>query len=608
MPDLELCMNDISGDRIDPELEAILESGDGIPILFAPVVDIVSGQIHGYRIHLGDGEEESPQLRRCRRQADEAGQASAFELHLLKRILAAIADFAPAAPALNFFLPVPPMTFREPSSLLGIWRTTFPDPHKLVLEYPETESPYGGGMESPDLAPLLDLGFRILLSDIGRGACNLSRLLAHPPHYFMPSTRMIRHINRHPEKQRNMQALLGIAGSFNAWVVAEGVSSKKEMTTLARMGVRFAEGEYFGTPADSPVELEGMVRHKILRQGGKLAKKNPTAAAIQDMVLHPPTFPVKSTTIRELDQFFQKNLDVDHVIVLDGAHPHALVTRQHYSRQASGQYGYFLIQKSFIEDIANPDPLIMNQSTPVGILGRRAVERPYDTLYDPILLVDDEGGYVGSVTMKLLLSRFIALEIELASNANPLTGLPGNQLIRQWIDESMAVPPYTIVYADLDHFKEFNDRYGFTQGDEMIRCAAAVLSDLAEAIPAEARIGHVGGDDFILVAGGPVPDSILESACRDFDKRKRPLFSEEDFAANEYEVQNRQGEFVRIPLCTMSLAIITEHNVPADAHPACLGEVAASLKKKAKQSTHALRKSGHVRDLRQLDTCRRGTV
>ena len=185
---------------------------------------------------------------------------------------------------------------------------------------------------------------------------------------------------------------------------------------------------------------------------------------------------------------------------------------------------------------------------------------------------------------------------------NPLTNLPGNNIIHRWIHEILTWPEYSVVYADLDNFKGFNDIYGFLMGDEMLMLTSRVLSEWSDRLPEGTRLGHVGGDDFVIVTRGLIRQEVMEVLCCMFDHAKLDLFKHSDIERGYLEANDRQGTPIRMPLVTLSLAVIDSNCLLADPHPALFSECAASLKKKVKRLTHLTGKSGFAYEQRQSAT------
>ncbi len=140
---------------------------------------------------------------------------------------------------------------------------------------------------------------------------------------------------------------------------------------------------------------------------------------------------------------------------------------------------------------------------------------------------------------------------------SPLTGLPGNNRIEQEIQARMERnTAIAVVYADLDNFKSFNDRYGFLRGDEVISLAAQVLRLAAqEAAGPDGFVGHIGGDDFVAILPPEAAEVFSRRVIESFDARILSLYDPEDAGAGMIELEDRQGQLRRFPIVSMSLGI-----------------------------------------------------
>lgn len=168
-------------------------------------------------------------------------------------------------------------------------------------------------------------------------------------------------------------------------------------------------------------------------------------------------------------------------------------------------------------------------------------------------------------------------------NANPLTGLPGNiAIIREAEARLGRGDAFAVAYLDLDHFKPFNDKYGFLRGDEVLRMTARVVVNAARATRSELSfVGHVGGDDFVLIA----PSELIESACeeilRNFDLLIPNFYDEEDRIRGAIHSIDRQGNTSTFSMMTCSIAVI-DTATHAVRHVADISARAAQVKKYAK--------------------------
>jgi diguanylate cyclase (GGDEF)-like protein len=138
---------------------------------------------------------------------------------------------------------------------------------------------------------------------------------------------------------------------------------------------------------------------------------------------------------------------------------------------------------------------------------------------------------------------------------SPLTGLPGNIQIEDEIrDRHRAGEPIAVCYADLDNFKGYNDRYGFLQGDGAIGYTAGVLREVAEATPGS-FLGHVGGDDFVLLVSADDAEGVCQKAIELFDRGALALYEPDDAARGYIQVEDRRGRLMRYPLLTLSIGV-----------------------------------------------------
>jgi diguanylate cyclase (GGDEF)-like protein len=180
--------------------------------------------------------------------------------------------------------------------------------------------------------------------------------------------------------------------------------------------------------------------------------------------------------------------------------------------------------------------------------------------------------------------------------ANPLTGLQGNIEIQTEINQRIAKKePFVVIYADLDNFKAYNDVYGFACGDRAIKLTADIITDCVHLLGTTRDfIGHIGGDDFVIISVPDKVDSICEGIIKDFNSKILTLYSLEDRRNGFIVTANRQGQTIRYPLISISIAVVSNENREITSHMQ-VAEIAAELKKKAK----AISGSVYVKDRRR---------
>jgi diguanylate cyclase (GGDEF)-like protein len=175
--------------------------------------------------------------------------------------------------------------------------------------------------------------------------------------------------------------------------------------------------------------------------------------------------------------------------------------------------------------------------------------------------------------------------------ANPLTGLPGNLEIQAEINSLLErKSEFSLIYVDLDNFKAFNDVYGFARGDLAIKLTADILTDEVRGYGGNTEfIGHIGGDDFIVITELQKAERICKGIIEQFDRRIKELYNGADVERGYICTTNRIGEHIEYSIMSISLAVITNIDCRFRNHLE-LAESAAELKKKVK----ALMGSGFI--------------
>ncbi|MFN8572704.1 MAG: diguanylate cyclase [Gemmatimonadaceae bacterium] len=169
---------------------------------------------------------------------------------------------------------------------------------------------------------------------------------------------------------------------------------------------------------------------------------------------------------------------------------------------------------------------------------------------------------------------------------HPSTRLPGTIEIEAEIERRLhAAGTFAVCYADLDHFKEFNDRYSYYDGDRVIKILANLLHDVVKGLCfSEGFVGHIGGDDFIFI----IPASRVSEVCSEivsvFDLLIPLQYSDQDRRAGYFFGKDRRGQLHRVPLMTLSIGVVTnERRMFATASQ--VSELATEMKGYAKTLT-----------------------
>lgn len=167
-------------------------------------------------------------------------------------------------------------------------------------------------------------------------------------------------------------------------------------------------------------------------------------------------------------------------------------------------------------------------------------------------------------------------------SVHPTTRLPGTVQIERDLQRRLdSGRPFAACYADLDHFKEFNDRYGYVQGDRVIFILSRILRDLVRALAPGGFVGHIGGDDFLFTLWRDDLEAVCDEIIGLFDDLIVYQYGEKDRRAGYFLGRDRRGAVHRIPLMTLSIGVVTNQRI-SFSHTAEVSERAAEMKSYAK--------------------------
>ena len=175
-------------------------------------------------------------------------------------------------------------------------------------------------------------------------------------------------------------------------------------------------------------------------------------------------------------------------------------------------------------------------------------------------------------------------------SVNPLTQLPGNVQVQEEVAARVASgQPFALMYVDLDNFKAFNDHYGFLRGDEAIKSLAASVEDAVRA-QGGGFVGHVGGDDFVVLVQPEVSERVAQLIIASWDEKVPRLYDPEDLERGYIQVVDRRNQSHRYGVSTVSIGIASNANKPISSHWEA-SEIATEMKRFAKRdqrSSYAL--------------------
>lgn len=280
-----------------------------------------------------------------------------------------------------------------------------------------------------------------------------------------------------------------------------------------------------------------------------------------------------------VDHMFKENTRIQGIVVVNEEMPVSLITRTHFYQTIGTLYGYNVFMERSVNLIINKEPLIVDYFQSITEVSKLAMERKEEERYDYVIVSKDYK-YHGIVSIESLLLKLVEVQVELASYLNPLTSLPGNHIIEMKIKEIIVQESYSFLYFDLDHFKAYNDTYGFKKGDNLLQATAELLKN--SFVQEGSFLGHIGGDDFIAILNHYDYLAICHKIMEEFDELVKQFYSTNHLLQKYVISENRQGVNEKTALVSLSIAIVTNQNRSFETVEE-LGEYAAIVKKQCKK-------------------------
>ena len=445
-----------------------------------------------------------------------------------------------------------------PCLLERMLTTSHVAPRMLVVELTEREP-------STDMAALKraiqvahTLGIHIALDDFGDGHSSLRLWAELKPDFVKIDKFFTRAIATTSENFEMVRAIRRIAEAFGTQLVAEGIETGDDLRVLRDLDVGYGQGYFLGRPMPAPVDRPLAEAVDVLVDGRIAVMPNPTTQARSGALRGFPIVQAPeigaTTTNDEVAALFQRRLDLHAVAVVENGRPVALINRQEFMNEYARLYFREVHGRRSAIDFANRSPRIVELDHDVEELIGILTSDDQRYLSDGFIITD-AGRYLGLGTGDRLVRAVTETRIEAARHANPLTFLPGNIPISLHIARLLASGKgFVASYVDIDHFKPFNDRYGYWRGDEVIREVADLLKANCDA--SHDFVGHVGGDDFIVLFQSEDWEMRCRRTIDEFVRHASSLYDEPDRAAGGIDAEERHGTRRRFPFISLSIGSV----------------------------------------------------
>ncbi len=456
------------------------------------------------------------------------------------------------------------------------------NPHSVIIELTEHTPADNYEIMRVSAEHYRSMGFQIALDDLGAGYSGLRLWAELLPEYVKIDKHFIRDIQNDRVKLNFVRSIQSMASSLNCNVIAEGIETEEELKAIEKIGINHVQGYYFGRPSAKPVEsIDRSLFTKDIDYT-KEYKNDPFNTTTATHIIR-NIMPISSkTSISDVMSLFHHDRELSILPLVDDNMATGIVFRDKFlTKLFSSRYGIDLHGKHPIKTFIEYPPLCVDKNMPIDLISKQLTT---STSSDPAFIITDNREYLGIGTVLDLLAEFTRQQIDNAKHANPLTLLPGSVPLNNQVNQLLANKiPFSFGYFDLDNFKPFNDVYSYDAGDEIIKVVAETLTRF---IPAESgRIGHIGGDDFIVIF--TCDDWLLrcENILNSFKSNVPAYYSDEDIKAQGIHTENRVGDKCFFPLISLSIGLVDPVSTSMCQSHVDIADLASEAKKMAKKIT-----------------------
>lgn len=457
------------------------------------------------------------------------------------------------------------------------------DPRTLCIEISEASS-IGDVLEAKRRLHAIAPECLIAIDDFGIGYSGLRLLYDSQPDLIKIDRFFVAGIPGHQKKKVFLASIVQLAHVLGIKVVAEGIETEAEFRTCREIGCDLAQGYWIARPARELSALASIYSVVADSNSRDRRTRADPATLLRPELDKAPTLS-RDETLNGVFDAFRRHPNRSVFAVTNAENqPIGVIQETSLKEFVYSPLGRELLfrraKDAGIRELISPCTVCDITTELDRILDAVAI-RPEA----PCVVIVDENGYAGLLQHQQLLRLVSERNLAQARNQNPLTRLPGNVDINEYILSSLADVMCTRIFAyfDFDNFKPFNDSFGFRLGDRAIVLFADLLR--RHFADASAFLGHIGGDDFVLGLR-PVPGDDVQARVRaliaEFNSDATTFYDPETRAAGVVGGFDRSGIYRQFPLLSVSCGILT---LEAGPMPMTLDGVAnrlASLKRLAK--------------------------
>lgn len=549
----------------------------GVSIALQPIVNVHTGACYGFEALMRGVEQagfDSP--KHLLDSAHQAGMLLDVETVLHGKAMAHFTQL-PGYRNFRLFLNADSRVVSDTAKFVQVLHTSLAAHHlpdaALVLEISERHSLSAcADQTTAILHHLRQSHLSLAIDDFGAGFSGLQLLYFATPEIIKIDRFFIADIATDAKKRFFLAQIVNMAHVLGARVLAEGVETAQEYYVCKEIGCDLAQGYLVQPPTTRLEDLRDHYPHiDELSHKDRRAATSTDHRLIRSEISAIPPMPLDAS-MEEVFERFRADKDCTFFPVIGVAgEPLGIVREVDLKEYAYSRYGQALISnKTLGRTLKN---FVIR--CPVADINAKAehILETFSTAQggEGIIIVDNMR-YTGFLSASSLLRVINEKNLAAAREQNPLTKLPGNNAIHEFVSQALEdrQGEYAFAYFDFDNFKPFNDTYGFRLGDRAILLFAETLTKLLP--PGQCFAGHVGGDDFFAGFRGMnriLSETLAQAVVQHFATGVQCFYDDDTRRAGFMDGHDRQGNSCRFPLLGVSAAVLhlppgrAEHGVNA---------------------------------------------
>ena len=560
-------------DRLTEELLHTVIRQQNVKAHFQPIVHLQTQQIYGYEgLIRGPVNTVLHSPTQLFEVATRVGRLADLDI-LCRQVV--IKQFSQLGLPGRLFINVDPYSlihehFREGQTLEFIEQAGL-NPSQVIIELTETHPVEDVKLMQQAMDHYRQMGFRVALDDLGAGYSGLKLWSELRPDIVKIDRHFIQGVDEDRTKQQFVSAILKTATALGCRVITEGVETVKEYATLRKIGVEMVQGYYFCRPVEVPPTS---ISPHLFRKDERNIDENESPTV--ETLLKPAVSVQANTKVLQVGNLFTSTPDLESIVVVHDSEVLGLVLRKDFMNIYASLYGKELYGKLPILRYIKRNVLQVEKKLTLEEASFRLTTSL--DIYTEEFIILDNCCLAGRGLLIDLLHAITKLQVNRARHANPLTMLPGNvpiqRQLQQLIRQSVT---FVVCYFDIDHFKPFNDFFGFSRGDKVLRFVSELL--VTNITEEDDFIGHVGGDDFVAIFRRTDWQITVDRILQQFGESIGGLYN--GHIGCKITATDREGKERQYNQMTLSVGAVVVNSSEVQCH-VDLSEAAATAKNHAK--------------------------